>query len=65
MDVTVLTVSIPRKDLNQAAQRRLQHAQEVSDDLHNLDMDVRLAWISRGIPLWITDKGSSYKERDD
>ena len=65
LDVTVMTVGIPSKDLNQAAQRRLQHTQEVPDDHHNLDMDLRLAWLSRGIPLWITDKGSSYEERDD
>ena len=61
VDVTVLTVSIPSKDLNQAAQRHLQHAQEFSDDLHNLDMDMPLAWLSRGIPLLISDKGSSYE----
>ena len=65
VDVTVLTVGIPSKDLNKAALRRLQHAQEVSDDLQNFHMDMRLAWLSRGIPLLITDKGSSYEERDD
>ena len=42
VDVTVLTAGIPSKDLNQDAQRRLQHAREVSEDLHNLDMDMRL-----------------------
>ena len=64
LDVTVLTVGIPTKDHNQAAQRRLQHAREVSEDLHNLDMDMRLSWPSRGIPLWIIDKGSSYEQHD-
>ena len=49
VDVTVLTAGIPSKDLNQAAQRRLQHAQEFSDDLHNLNMDMRLARLWRGI----------------
>jgi hypothetical protein len=65
VDVTVLTVGVPKHDHKEAAQRRLKHAHEVSEELHNMDMDLRLAWLSRGIPLWIADKGSSYDERDD
>ena len=65
LDVTVLTIGNPPKDHKEAALIRLHHAHEVSAELHDLDMDQRLAWLSRGIPLWICDKGSHFDDRED